>query len=329
MRYRIKAVSGAVAGAALLLAQAGTAMGDPGGRPAAPGKGDFRIASAADGRCLAPRAAKGMLDLSLITCGSQGATDVFALKPHAERFQLRSDAKKGCLGINPGRKLMFPSCSLKQMTDWTFTKHGAGYQIRRPGTDPSRGQLRGEVRHDCVTEVIDRKKGDRVSLKPCSDKDPLQIWKLTEVRQAAAPQQQTPQQQDPVQQPQNGKAGPAKPEPGHHDAAKPDPAKPDAMKPEPGHHEATKPEPAKPEPGHHESGHHEGAKPDPAKPEPAKPEPAKPEPGHHDAAQQQPGHHDAAKQQPGHHEAAKPDGAQPQATAPAAGKPQVAKPAGT
>ncbi|MFI8996113.1 hypothetical protein [Streptomyces sp. NPDC053542] len=313
MRYRIKAVSGAVAGAALLLAQAGTAMGDPGGRPAAPGKGDFRIASAADGRCLAPRAAKGMLDLSLITCGSQGATDVFGLKPHAERFQLRSEAKKGCLGINPGRKLMFPSCSVKQMTDWTFTKHGAGYQIRRPGTDPSRGQLRGEVRHDCVTEVLDRKKGDRVSLKPCADNDPRQIWKLTEVRQAAA------QQQDPVQQPQNGKAGPAKPEPGHHDAAKPDPAKPDPAKPDPAKPDPAKPDPMKPEPGHHQAGHHEGAK----------PEPAKQQPGHHDAAQQQPGHHDAAQQQPGHHEASQPAAAKPEAPKPADAQPQVAKPAGT
>ncbi|MER7398019.1 hypothetical protein ABT381_21230 [Streptomyces sp. NPDC000151] len=293
MRYRIKAVSGAVAGAALLLAQAGTAMGDPGGRPAAPGKGDFRIASAADGRCLAPRAVKGVLDLSLITCGSQGATDVFGLKPHAERFQLRSEAKKGCLGINPGRKLMFPSCSVKQMTDWSFTRHGAGYQIRRPGTDPSRGQLRGEVRHDCVTAVIDPKKGDRVALKPCMDKNPRQIWKLTEVRQAAAPQQQAPQQQDPVQQPQNGKPVPTKPEPGHHDAAKPDPAKPDP----------TKPDPAKPAPGHHETGQHEAAK---------------PEPGHHEASQ-------AEATKP---EATKPEGTQPQATKPAAAKPHVAKPAG-
>ncbi|MBZ4019191.1 hypothetical protein [Streptomyces purpurogeneiscleroticus] len=294
MRYRIKAVSGAVAGAALLLAQAGTAMGDPGGRPAAPGKGDFRIASAADGRCLAPRAAKGMLDLSLITCGSQGATDVFGLKPHAERFQLRSDAKKGCLGINPARKLMFPSCSVKQMTDWTFTKHGAGYQIRRPGTDPSRGQLRGAPQQDCVTEILDRKKGDRVALKPCSLKDPRQIWKLTEVRQAAAAQQQ-----DPVQQPQNGKQEPAKPEPGHHDAAKPEPAKQDATK-----QDATKPA----------SGHHEAAKPDHGKPAAAKPEP---------------GHHDAAKQQPGHHEAAaQPEAAKPEEAKPAGTQPHVAKPAG-
>ncbi|WP_030261999.1 hypothetical protein [Streptomyces violens] len=298
MRYRIKAVSGAVAGAALLLAQAGTAMGDPGGRPAAPGKGEFRIASAADGRCLAPRAAKGMLDLSLITCGSQGATDVFALKPHAERFQLRSDAKKGCLGINPARKLMFPSCSVKQMTDWTFTKHGAGYQIRRPGTDPSRGQLRGAPRQDCVTEILDRKKGDRVSLKPCSLKDPRQIWKLTEVRQAAAAQQQ-----DPVQQPQNGKQEPAKPEPGHHDAAKPDPAKQDAAKPDATKQDAAKQDATKPASGHHESGHHEAAKPDHEKPDHEKPEAAKPESGHHDAAK-------------------------PEEMKPAGTQPHVAKPAG-
>ncbi|MEV0602932.1 hypothetical protein AB0I82_27070 [Streptomyces sp. NPDC050315] len=301
MRYRIKAASGAVAGVALLLASAGTATGDPGGRPAAPGKGDFRIASAADGRCLAPRAAKGMLDLSLITCGSQGATDVFGLKPRAEGFQLRSDAKKGCLGINPARKLMFPSCSVKQMTDWTFTKHGAGYQIRRPGTDPSRGQLRGAPRQDCVTEVIDRKKGDRVSLKPCSLKDPRQIWKLTEIRQAAA------QQQDPVQQPQNGKSEPAKPEPGHHDAAKPDPAKQDATKQDATKQDATKQDATKPASGHHESGHHEAAK---------------PEAGHHDAAKQQPGHHES-----GHPEAAKPE-EKPEETKPAGAQPHVAKPAG-
>ncbi|MFI9026467.1 hypothetical protein [Streptomyces sp. NPDC053560] len=298
MPYRIKAVSGALAGAALLLAQAGTASAVSAERPAAPAKGDFRIASAVDGRCLAPRAVKGMLDLSLITCGSQGPTDVFGLKPHADRFQLRNESKKGCLGTSPARKLMFPSCSAKHMTDWTFTRHGDGYQIRRTGTDPSRSQLRAPVRTYCLTEVIDRAKGDRVALQPCSDRSRRQIWKLKPVQQAAASKPKP----DPVQQP----AG--KPEPGKPEAGKPEPTKPEATKPETTKPEATKPQSTKPQ-----AAKPEAAKPQAAKPQAgqhqaaARPEAARPAAGQHQSDQHQGGHdqsgqHQGGQHQGGHHE---------------------------
>ncbi|MEU6115749.1 hypothetical protein ABZ840_14645 [Streptomyces sp. NPDC047117] len=309
MPYRIKAVSGALAGAALLLAQAGTASAVSAERPAAPAKGDFRIASAVDGRCLAPRAVKGMLDLSLITCGSQGPTDVFGLKPHADRFQLRSESKKGCLGTSPARKLMFPSCSAKHMTDWTFTRHGDGYQIRRTGTDPSRSQLRAPVRTYCLTEVIDRAKGDRVALKPCSDRSQRQIWKLKPVQQAAASKPKP----DPVQQP----AG--KPEPGKPEAAKPEAGKPEPTQPEAGKPEATKPQAAKPQSTKPQASKQQSTKPQAAKPEAAvkpqagqhqaaaKPEAARPVAGQHQHGQHQNGRHQngqhqGAQHQGGHHE---------------------------
>ncbi|POX41551.1 hypothetical protein C3486_08835 [Streptomyces sp. Ru73] len=283
MPYRIKAVSGALAGAALLLSQAGTASAVPAERPAAPAKGDFRIASTADGRCLAPRAVKDVLDLSLITCGSQGATDVFGLRPHAERFQLRSEAKKGCLGTDQARKLMFPSCSAKHLTDWTFVRHGAGYQIRRTGMDPSRSQLRAPVRPDCLTEVLDRLKGDRVTLKPCSDRNARQVWKLNPVRQAASPKP------DPAQQPA-GKPEPTKPEGTKPDAAKPQPAKPGT-----GQHQATKPA----------TGQHQAA------------DPAKPAAGQHQTAPQQNGQHPAGPQQSGQHQTAQHPSGPHQAVQPA------------
>ncbi|WP_030617255.1 hypothetical protein [Streptomyces sclerotialus] len=340
MPYRIKAVSGVLAGAALLLAQAGTASGAPAERPAAPAKGDFRIASAADGRCLAPRAVKGVLDLSLITCGSQGKTDVFGLKPHADRFQLRSEAKKGCLGTSPARKLMFPSCSAKHMTDWTFTRHGDGYQIRRTGMDPSRSQLRAPVRQDCLTEVIDRIRGDRVALKPCSDRSARQIWKLNPVRQAVSPKPDPVQQ--PAAKPEPGKPEAAKPEAGKPEAAKPEPAKPEAAKPEAGKpepakpeaakpaavkHEAVKPEPGKPEAGKPEPGKPEPAKPEPAKPEPAKPEPAKPEAAKPEAGKPEPAKPEAGEPAAGEHQAAEPEAVRPQAGHHQAGHHQATEPA--
>ncbi|GAA0484299.1 hypothetical protein [Streptomyces olivaceiscleroticus] len=314
MPYRIKVVSGALVGAALLLAQAGVASAGSAERPAAPAKGDFRIASAVDGRCLAPRAVKDVLDLSLITCGSQGVTDVFGLKPHADRFQLRSEAKKGCLGTSPARKLMFPSCSAKHLTDWTFTRHGDGYQIRRTGTDPSRSQLRAPLQTYCLTEVVDRAKGDRVALRPCSDRSPRQVWKLKPVRQAVAPKP------DPVQQP----AG--KPEPGKPQAAKPEPAKP-----EPGKPEAAKPDAGKPQPAKPEAAQHQATEPQAAKPQGVQPQGAKPAAGQHPAAtkpagarpeagQLPSGQQQNGQQQNGQHPADQAGGQRP-ATVPASGYP--------